>query len=141
MIGGTELLLLVSAAGGLGAVARYLLDRAFVALFSDWLWQTPQSNTDPRPSIWPWGVLAINVLGAFAAGAVLGLPTTWLTIVSIGFLGGLTTFSTVFVDVVRLFVARHRWRAAVYVAVTLAAITLAAWCGTALLNLVQSVGS
>ena len=67
--------------GGLGAVVRFLVHRG-VALH------------DPRD--FPLGTFIVNVAGAFAigvlAGAAVGGDTRLL--VAVGFLGGLTTFST-----------------------------------------------
>ena len=48
----------------------------------------------------PRGTLAVNLTGAFVAGAVTGagVGTTALLIVGTGFLGGYTTFSTWMVE-------------------------------------------
>ncbi len=73
---------LVGAAGALGALARYWIG-ASIGVRS-----------------FPWTTLAINVLGSFLLGLVLGGPganrwsATTTTAVTIGFLGAFTTFST-----------------------------------------------
>lgn len=79
-------LLLVAVFGALGCLARHLLSGWVSALLGRGF---------------PWGTLAVNVLGAFLIGLVmeLGLRSTLIppglrTGLTIGFLGGLTTFST-----------------------------------------------
>jgi fluoride exporter len=49
----------------------------------------------------PWGTLAVNLIGSFLAGAMYYLaderfliPPAWRTIILIGLLGGFTTFSS-----------------------------------------------
>jgi len=49
----------------------------------------------------PWGTLVVNLVGSFLAGAIFYLaderfliPPTLRTVILIGFLGGLTTFSS-----------------------------------------------
>jgi len=78
--------LLVFLGGGLGSVARYLT----VLGIARWLPQTT----------FPWGVLAANVLGSFILGFLCVWPmmrtqntAVWLLLTT-GFLGGYTTFST-----------------------------------------------
>jgi fluoride exporter len=72
-------------AGGLGAVARMTLDRAVTA------------RAGHR---FPWGILVVNVSGAFVlgvlAGAGIGEDASW--ILATGFVGAYTTFSTWMVD-------------------------------------------
>jgi CrcB protein len=52
----------------------------------------------------PWAVLAVNVIGSFVAGLVvgLGLDGDARLIVVTGFAGGLTTFSTLSVETIQL---------------------------------------
>lgn len=68
-------------AGGLGATARYTVDRLFAA--------TGQHAVS-------WSLLTINVTGSFAAGLIAGTwdNSTAGLIAATGFLGGYTTFST-----------------------------------------------
>jgi len=79
-------LLLIGLAGALGSLSRYAL--------SGWV----QRYTD---SLFPWGTLVVNVVGAFAFGFIWSLVEqrlvvsveTWVVILS-GFLGAFTTFSS-----------------------------------------------
>ena len=51
----------------------------------------------------PWGTLAINVLGSFALGLLMGQGSAHvLLIAGAGLLGGFTTFSTASLETVRL---------------------------------------
>jgi fluoride exporter len=83
--------LLVFLGGALGAPARYLTDR-FV-----------QSRVD---SVFPWGTLAVNVVGSLVLGAVLRASTVLhpdLTVlIGTGFCGALTTFSSFGFETMRL---------------------------------------
>jgi CrcB protein len=85
--------LLVALGGMLGAPARYLTDR-FV-----------QSRHD---SVLPWGTLIVNVAGSALLGfligaqAHLGMPPSMTTLAGVGFCGGLTTFSTLGYETLRL---------------------------------------
>jgi fluoride exporter len=78
-------LLLLAVAGAAGALCRYGLAGLV------------QSGLGAR---FPWGTLAVNLSGCFAAGALFGLfETRWAlsgearALVFIGFLGAFTTFS------------------------------------------------
>lgn len=92
--------LVVSMAGGLGAVARYLVDAVV--------------TTRVRSTL-PLGALVVNVTGSFVLGVLTGMALpdapTWLRVAGTGFLGGYTTFSTAMVETARL-AREHRWRAA-----------------------------
>jgi CrcB protein len=91
----------VVAAGGVGAVLRYLA--------------TLLLPTDAATSRIPLGILLVNAVGSFVAGLLIGLganlSTEWTLILVTGFCGGLTTFSTLSVDTIQL-VERGRWRTA-----------------------------
>lgn len=83
---------LVVVAGAVGSVLRYLAARV-----------------GARAS-WPWPVLLVNVVGSLVAG--VGIHSDLSLIVVTGFAGGLTTFSTLSVETVQLFLS-NRWRSAV----------------------------
>jgi len=82
---------LVMLGGAVGAGGRYLAGRALLALLG--------------PD-YPWGTLAVNLLGALAMGALAGAlarasiphePTRLL--IGVGVLGGFTTFSAFSLEV------------------------------------------
>jgi CrcB protein len=83
----------IGLAGGLGALARYLLAR-FIA--------------ERVTSRYPLGTFLINVTGSFLIGLLFSLtshaliPTTTQLILATGFLGGYTTFSTMSWESVQL---------------------------------------
>jgi len=94
--------LLVALAGGVGAVARFVLDgviRSRVALLV------------------PAGTFVINVSGSLLLGFVTGVvmvgaePADVRIVLGTGFLGGYTTFSTAMIETVRL-LQQRRWVAA-----------------------------
>ena len=125
--------LLVAVGGSLGAVMRYgvglaaerLLGRAF-----------------------PWGTLAVNVAGCFVMGMVMkvlldleppaqgevapGLKlqaALWRQGVAIGFLGGLTTFSSFGADTLRAFQGGQAMMGMANVAANVGLSLLAVWGG------------
>jgi CrcB protein len=73
----------VGLAAGLGAVARYVVDRLV-----------------PRPAGFPLGILVVNVSGSLLLGIVTGLglhhrmSSGWIAILGAGVAGGYTTLST-----------------------------------------------
>lgn len=83
----------IAIAGAIGAPARFLLDA--------WV----QHKTD---RLFPWGTFVINLTGSvvlgFVTGLVLyhGLPNTPKLLLSTGFCGAYTTFSTFTLESVRL---------------------------------------
>ena len=90
---------LIASAGGLGAVARLVVDALI------------QRRHSLR---FPIETMIINVSGSLLLGYVSGLairqllPEPWHLIIGSGFLGGYTTFSTASVETVRLLQER-RW--------------------------------
>ena len=110
------LVLAVAAAGGLGAVARLVVDGAL----RSWL----------RIG-YPIGTTIINVTGSFLLGLVTGLalahglPPEWRAVLGTGFLGGYTTFSTASYETVRL-AQQRRYRAALVNGVGMLVLALAA---------------
>lgn len=118
------LALAVAAGGGLGAVARLILDGVV------------RSATRVN---FPLGTTVINVTGSFLLGLITGLaiahglPPAWRSILGTGFLGGYTTFSTASYETIRL-AQQRRYRAALFngagmMLLALAAAGLGLWLG------------
>jgi len=114
----------ICAAGAVGTGARYLMSGWALAVLG---------------AGFPYGTLAVNVLGSFAIGFVMqvGLatsllsPTLRLTLTT-GFLGGFTTYSSFNYETIR-YLQDGAWRlAAANVAVTLAVCLVAGIAGVAL---------
>ena len=105
----------VALLGGLGSVARVLVDEAVRAHFG---------------AAFPWGLLVVNLTGSFALGLVVGLGAHGdaLRLAGIGLLGGYTTYSAWMLDSHRL----PPRLAAINVAVSLTGGLLAVWLGRAL---------
>lgn len=86
-------------AGGLAAVARYLIARSFAG------------------TRFPYAVLTVNILAGLIAGFATGvadawgIPAEWQIVLIAGVAGGLSTFSTFSVEVVEL-ARKGRWRTA-----------------------------
>ena len=108
--------------GGLGALARYGVDRGFPLRIG---------------LRFPWAIFLVNVSGAFAIGLLAALFTgrfadaqPWLkTALTVGFLGGYTTFSTFSLDTFRLLDAGRVAAAFGNGLGSLALGVLAAWVG------------
>ena len=111
----TTLLVGLPLCSACGAVARYLLDRTVAARLAR---RGARRGAVPPATPSPWGIAAVNALGALLLGLLAGLATraemstSTVTLLGTGFLGSFTTFSTFAVDVVRLWSAGRR-RAAV----------------------------
>lgn len=111
----------VALGGALGSVARHLA----MAAVARWL----------GPAF-PWGTLAVNVLGSFAMGAIVGLaeaawrPSPELrAFLSVGVLGGFTTFSTFSLDAAALLERGEAGLAAAYVGASVLASVGALFAG------------
>ncbi|MCC6348235.1 MAG: fluoride efflux transporter CrcB [Candidatus Eisenbacteria bacterium] len=97
--------LLVALGGALGSVLRWLV--------GGWVQSLTPSST------FPWGTFAVNAIGSFAIGALLGLaleralvPPAMRLLLVTGLLGGFTTFSSFSYETLQL--ARDgQWPAAV----------------------------
>ena len=78
-------ILMILAGGAVGSLARYLISGL------------PYRFVD---QIFPWGTLAVNLIGSFFIGLLWGvfeeqnLSPNFRSLVFVGFLGGFTTFST-----------------------------------------------
>lgn len=110
----------VGAGGALGSVLRYLV--ASVAL-------TQQSICGL-----PAGTLAVNVAGSLLIGLLMqtlaGSPLLWL--LTVGFCGGFTTFSTFSAELVAMLRAGDYPVAALYAAVSVVVCAAGVFAGAAL---------
>jgi fluoride exporter len=109
----------VAALGGVGAVARFLVDAAVATRLA---------------RAFPWGTLAVNLSGAFVLGVLAGggVRGDALLLAGTGTLGAYTTFSTWMFESIRLAEDGSRWPAVVNVAGSLAAGLAAVAIGRAI---------
>ncbi|MFN3447159.1 MAG: fluoride efflux transporter CrcB [Roseococcus sp.] len=109
----------VALGGALGSMGRY-----GVSLLALWLFGTA----------YPWGTLAVNVLGSLAIGvlAAQGVEGPARLFLVTGVLGGFTTFSAFSLEAALLW-ERAPWMGALYVAASLglglAGFALGWWLG------------
>lgn len=114
-------LFLVALGGAIGSVCRYLTGLLALRLIG---------------AGFPWGTLAVNVLGSFAIGAVaeaiirgFAAPIDLRLLLITGFLGGFTTFSAFSLDAWMLYERGAVTEAVLYVTVTLVLSLLATGAG------------
>lgn len=119
-----EKILLVALGGGIGAVTRYLA--------SDWADQRFGSE-------FPYGTLIVNLAGCFVIGLFMQLVTDriivnpyWRLLITVGFLGGLTTFSSFSYETITLINEGALLYAAYNILISVAAGLLATWLGIAI---------
>ncbi|RAV10089.1 fluoride efflux transporter CrcB [Mycolicibacterium sp. GF69] len=113
----------VAVLGGLGAVLRFLVDRAV---------------SHRLTGAFPSGIFVVNISGALLLGLLAGLqpePTTAL-LIGVGFLGAYTTFSTWMLQTLELGVERRPGFAianiVVSIALGVAAAAVGWWIGAQL---------
>jgi fluoride exporter len=87
-------IIVIAVGGALGSLARYGMSNGVYALLGRGF---------------PWGTLAVNVLGSFLMGLLfvlflerMTLAPEWRAAVLIGFLGAFTTFSTFSIETLNL---------------------------------------
>ena len=123
------LLAVIGAGGALGAAARYGTDLAI----------------PPRLDAFPVATFLVNVVGAVILGAVVALPADWLAAheltrpaIGTGFCGGLTTFSTMTLEIYQRLPA-HSTLAVAYTVTSLLAAPASAWAGYSLTQTARTV--
>ena len=124
-------ILVVAAGGAVGAVARYAA--------SGWV-------QDLSAGFFPWGTFVVNAAGSF----LLGFSLVWLQstmasaelrqLVTIGFLGSFTTFSTFSYEAVAMLRDGEWWRAGGYVAGSVAVGLAAVVAGGILAGMILGRG-
>ena len=115
-------LVLVILGAAIGAPLRFLTDRAV------------QARHDTG---FPWGTLAVNILGSLVLGLLTGAllggaaPQSLRLLIGVGFCGALTTYSTFGYETLRLFEGGSLLYAAVNVAISVSAALGAVFVGVA----------
>ena len=116
--------LLIVLGGGAGSLARYLTGTAVAATWG---------------VRFPWGTLAVNVVGCFLIGLIMTLLTERLTVspnwrfaLVVGFLGGYTTFSSFEWETYATVSAGGFWLGAMNVVGSVALGYGAVWVGSVL---------
>ena len=111
----------IAIGGAVGAMSRYWLS----TLIENY-----------NSSHYPYGTFLVNVAGSFLIGVCfivfaekLHLVDQWRSLIVIGFLGALTTFSTYSLDALLLFQQGHYNTALLYVLSSLLVCLFAAFCG------------
>jgi fluoride exporter len=96
------------------------------------------------PGRWPWPTFAVNIVGAFLLGYCVTrllerLPVSSYRrpLLGTGLCGGLTTFSTMQVETIKMIEHHHYGLAAGYTVASIAAGLLALYAATALVRRVR----
>ena len=115
-------LALVMAGGALGAAGRFWLSGILLRQLGNGF---------------PWGTLAVNLLGSFLAGFLVvwlegrgPSAVYWRAFLMVGVMGGLTTFSTLMVECLLYARSDRNGLMLTYVAVSLVAGLLLIWLGS-----------
>ena len=123
-------LLLVMIGGAVGAGARHLTGRATLSLLG--------------PG-YPFGTLAVNLVGGFAMGLLVGALArmsvpgeNWRLLLGVGVLGGYTTFSSFSLDVVNMMQRGDLGVAALYITISVIGSIAALFAGLALVRTVAA---
>ena len=116
---------LVMLGGALGAAARYLVGQALTG------WLGPN---------YPWGTLAVNLIGGLAMGALVGMLARMASaeqarlFLAVGVLGGFTTFSAFSLELVTM-IERGAWGLAMgYALASVIAAAVAVMAGLAIVR-------
>lgn len=119
-------ILLVALGGGLGASARYLTELAALRIAG---------------SNFPWGTLAVNIIGSFLMGLLIaglarrsGTSMELRSFLATGFLGGFTTFSAFSLDFALMWERGDQWHGAFYLGSSVLLSIAALFSGLALVR-------
>ena len=125
------LYLYISLGGALGALSRYLL--------STWIYNKSQH-------VFPYGTFIVNILGCFILGFFYTITLDKYVIspqvrmmVSVGFLGAFTTFSTFSLETLNIIKENNYNVALLNIALSVLLGLLAVWLGAVLANFFSQI--
>ena len=111
----------IALGGAFGACSRYFISEIAIL----WLGKD-----------FPFGTLLVNIIGSFLLGLLYAMIEQgvieiipWRTMMGIGFLGALTTFSTFSLDTLLLMQQAYWWKAILNIFLNLSCCLLMAWLG------------
>ena len=114
-------ILAIAAGGAVGSVLRYAVSTGVYSMLG---------------RNFPYGTLAVNVIGSFLMGLLfvlmverLDMSAVWRMAILVGFLGAFTTFSTFSIETVNLLQGGDFMRAFLNVTVSVAFCLVATWVG------------
>ena len=114
-------ILAIAAGGAVGSVLRYAVSTGVYSILG---------------RNFPYGTLAVNVIGSFLMGLLfvlmverLDMSAVWRMAILVGFLGAFTTFSTFSIETVNLLQGGDFMRAFLNVTVSVAFCLVATWVG------------
>ncbi|MDG2535034.1 fluoride efflux transporter CrcB [Sphingomonas sp. HITSZ_GF] len=119
-------ILLVMLGGAFGSAARFLTGKLTLA------WFGPD---------YPWGTLAVNLIGGFLMGALAGTLARigqggeqWRLLIGVGMLGGFTTFSAFTLDLMNMIERGDYGMGLAYILASVVGSALALFAGLSLLR-------
>ncbi len=105
------MILSIAAGGAIGSVLRHYAGKGALLLFG---------------AGFPYGTLFVNIAGSFLMGVLIAffahtanLSQEWRAFLTVGFLGGFTTFSTFSLDAVTLYQRGEMMASAMYIVLSL----------------------
>ena len=117
------MILFITIGGIVGTLTRYFM----------------QGFVQPKGDVFPWGTLAVNLLGSLLLGTIMRLATGAAVIspqmrggLAIGFCGAFTTMSTFSYETIALMTDGEYWRAGLYAGGTVIGCLAATAFGIAL---------
>jgi fluoride exporter len=109
-------ILLVALGSAVGGVCRLLLSRGLLHAFGD---------------VFPWAIFLVNVAGSLLIGYFTGsrLPSPQQLLLTTGFCGGFTTFSTFSFELLDLMRRGETGKAGLYAVASVVVCVAATWLG------------
>ncbi len=114
-------IIVIAAGGATGALLRFWMSNGIHVLLG---------------RAFPYGTLAVNVLGSFAMGLLyvymlekIEINAEWRAALTIGLLGAFTTFSTFSIETMNLIEAGDLGKAAINIGLSIGLCLFACWSG------------